>query len=98
MRSGKWLGQGPGRRLVVHQDTSKSTNLYVDTALNPDAVLQWWCSTSRTLDKGWVLRSPSGAGLKDDGAKRVVQPEYKQSWMMWFSVWSAKNKESDCGR
>jgi nitrite reductase (NO-forming)/hydroxylamine reductase len=35
------------------------------------------------------------AGLKDDGAKRVVQPEYNKAGdEVWFSVWSAKNKES----
>jgi nitrite reductase (NO-forming)/hydroxylamine reductase len=33
--------------------------------------------------------------LKDDGAKRVVQPEYNKAGdEVWFSVWSAKNKES----
>ena len=33
--------------------------------------------------------------LKDDGAKRVVQPEYNQAGdEVWFSVWSAKDKES----
>jgi nitrite reductase (NO-forming)/hydroxylamine reductase len=33
--------------------------------------------------------------LKDDGAKRVVQPEYNKAGdEVWFSVWSAKNKQS----
>lgn len=33
--------------------------------------------------------------MKDDGAKRVVQPEYNKAGdEVWFSVWSAKNKES----
>jgi hypothetical protein len=36
-----------------------------------------------------------GQGLKDDGAKRVVQPEYNKAGdEVWFSVWSAKNKQS----
>ncbi|MFP5325407.1 MAG: cytochrome D1 domain-containing protein, partial [Gammaproteobacteria bacterium] len=31
----------------------------------------------------------------DDGAKRVVQPEYNKAGdEVWFAVWSAKNKES----
>ena len=36
------------------------------------------------------------AGLADDGgAKRVTQPEYNKAGdEVWFSVWSAKNKES----
>lgn len=48
------------------------------------------------LDKGFtVLPIAEWAGLKDDGAKRVVQPEYNKAGdEVWFSVWSAKNKES----
>jgi nitrite reductase (NO-forming)/hydroxylamine reductase len=48
------------------------------------------------LDKGYtVLPIAEWAGLKDDGAKRVVQPEYNKAGdEVWFSVWSAKNKQS----
>ena len=35
------------------------------------------------------------AGIKDDGAKRIVQPEYNKAGdEVWFSVWSAKDKTS----
>ena len=48
------------------------------------------------LEKGYtVLPIAEWAGLKDDGAKRVVQPEYNKAGdEVWFAVWSAKNKES----
>ena len=48
------------------------------------------------LDKPYqVLPIAEWAGLKDDGAKRVVQPEYNKAGdEVWFSVWSAKDKES----
>ena len=56
----------------------------------------WRCSTSRTSTRvSKVLPIAQWAGLKDDGAKRVVQPEYNKAGdEVWFSVWSAKNKES----
>ena len=48
------------------------------------------------LDKGYeVLPIGEWAGIKDDGAKRIVQPEYnKDGDEVWFSVWSAKDKIS----
>jgi nitrite reductase (NO-forming)/hydroxylamine reductase len=48
------------------------------------------------LDKGFVvLPIAEWAGIKDDGAKRVVQPEYNLAGdEVWFSVWSAKDKQS----
>jgi nitrite reductase (NO-forming)/hydroxylamine reductase len=50
----------------------------------------------KNLDKGYVtLPIAEWAGLKDDGAKRVVQPEFNKAGdEVWFAVWSAKNKES----
>ena len=50
----------------------------------------------RNLDKGFtVLPIAEWAGLTDDGAKRVVQPEYNKAGdEVWFSVWSAKDKQS----
>lgn len=76
----------------------KSTNLYVDTALNPDPKVSQSVAVYdiRNLDKGYqVLPIAEWAGIKDDGAKRVVQPEFNKSGdEVWFSVWSAKNKES----
>ena len=37
---------------------------------------------------------PGGRG-RDDGAKRVVQPEFNKAGdEVWFAVWSAKDKQS----
>ncbi len=89
-------GQGGGSLFI--KTHPKSTNLYVDTALNPDPKVSQSVAVYdiRNLDKGYqVLPIAEWAGLKDDGAKRVVQPEYNKAGdEVWFSVWSAKNKES----
>jgi nitrite reductase (NO-forming)/hydroxylamine reductase len=47
------------------------------------------------FEKGYVtLPIAEWAGL-GEGAKRIVQPEYNKAGdEVWFSVWSAKDKES----
>ncbi len=89
-------GQGGGSLFI--KTHPKSTNLYVDTTLNPDPKISQSVAVFdiKNLDKGFtVLPIAEWAGLKDDGAKRVVQPEYNVAGdEVWFSVWSAKNKES----
>ncbi|KON80814.2 nitrite reductase [Azoarcus sp. PA01] len=76
----------------------KSKHLYVDNPLHPDAkVSQTVAVYDLTNLQGGlkVLPIAEWAELKDDGAKRVVQPEYnKDGNEVWFSVWSAKDKES----
>ena len=76
----------------------KSTNLYVDNALHPDPKVSQSVAVYdvKNLDKGYqVLPIAEWAGLGDDGAKRVVQPEYNKAGdEVWFSVWSAKDKAS----
>jgi nitrite reductase (NO-forming)/hydroxylamine reductase len=76
----------------------KSTNLWVDTPLNPEAANSQSIAVFdiKNLDKGYeVLPIGEWAGIKDDGAKRIVQPEYnKDGDEVWFSVWSAKDKIS----
>ncbi|HOW47801.1 MAG TPA: cytochrome D1 domain-containing protein [Rubrivivax sp.] len=76
----------------------KSGHLYTDTTLNPDPKLSQSVAVFdiKNLDKGFtVLPIAEWAGIKDDGAKRVVQPEYNKAGdEVWFSVWSAKDKES----
>ncbi|WP_332674615.1 cytochrome D1 domain-containing protein [Aromatoleum sp.] len=76
----------------------KSKHLYVDNPLHPDAKVS---QTVAVYDLGnlqagsKVLPIAEWAGLKDDGAKRVVQPEYnKDGNEVWFAVWSGKDKES----
>ncbi|NUP85848.1 MAG: c-type cytochrome [Burkholderiaceae bacterium] len=89
-------GQGGGSLFL--KTHPKSRNLWVDTPLNPDAKVSQSIAVFdiKNLDKGYqVLPIAEWAGLKDDGAKRVVQPEYNKAGdEVWFSVWSAKNKES----
>ncbi len=76
----------------------KSKHLYVDNPLHPDAKVSQTVAVYdlTNLQAGSkVLPIAEWADLKDDGAKRVVQPEYnKDGNEVWFSVWSAKDKES----
>jgi nitrite reductase (NO-forming) / hydroxylamine reductase len=89
-------GQGGGSLFI--KTHPKSKNLYVDTTLNPDPKISQSVAVFdiKNLDKGYtVLPIAEWAGIKDDGAKRVVQPEFNLAGdEVWFSVWSAKNKES----
>jgi nitrite reductase (NO-forming)/hydroxylamine reductase len=89
-------GQGGGSLFI--KSHPKSKNLWVDTPLNPDPKVSQSIAVYdiNKLDKGaTVLPIAEWADLKDDGAKRVVQPEYNKAGdEVWFSVWSAKNKES----
>ena len=89
-------GQGGGSLFI--KSHPKSGHLYVDTPLNPDAAVSQSIAVYdiKNLGKGYsVLPIAEWAGLTDDGAKRVVQPEYNAAGdEVWFSVWSAKNKQS----
>jgi nitrite reductase (NO-forming)/hydroxylamine reductase len=89
-------GQGGGSLFL--KSHPKSTNLYVDTPLNPDPTISQSVAVFdiRNLAKGFtVLPIAEWAGLTDDGAKRVVQPEYNKAGdEVWFAVWSAKDKQS----
>ncbi len=89
-------GQGGGSLFI--KTHPKSKNLWVDTPLNPDAKNSQSIAVFdiNNLDKGYeVLPIGEWAGIKDDGAKRIVQPEYnKDGDEVWFSVWSAKDKIS----
>lgn len=88
--------QGGGSLFI--KSHPKSTNLYVDTTLNPDPKLSQSVAVFNTKNLGAgykVLPIAEWADIKDDGAKRVVQPEYNKAGNeVWFSVWSATNKES----
>ncbi len=89
-------GQGGGSLFI--KTHPKSTNLWVDTALNPDPKISQSVAVYdiKDLSKAPQIIDIAGcANIKDDGAKRVVQPEYNQKGdEVWFSVWSAKNKQS----
>ncbi len=92
----KLTGQGGGNLFL--KTHPKSRHLYVDTPLNPDAKISQSVAVFdiKNLDKGYiVLPIAEWAGLSDDGAKRVVQPEYNKAGdEVWFAVWSAKDKQS----
>jgi nitrite reductase (NO-forming)/hydroxylamine reductase len=89
-------GQGGGALFI--KSHPKSKHLYSDTPLNPDPKISQSVAVYdiNNLEKGFVvLPIAEWAGIKDDGAKRVVQPEFNKAGdEVWFSVWSAKNKES----
>ncbi len=89
-------GQGGGNLFI--KTHPKSRHLYIDTPLNPDPKVSQSVAVYDigALDKGFtVLPIAEWAGIADDGAKRIVQPEFNQAGdEVWFSVWSAKNKQS----
>nr|WP_305800548.1 nitrite reductase [Shinella sp. XGS7] len=90
--------KGPGGGALFIKSHPKSRHLYSDTPLNPDSAASQSVAVFDigNLEKGYtVLPIAEWAGLKDDGAKRVVQPEFNKAGdEVWFAVWSAKNKES----
>ena len=93
----KLTGQGGGALFI--KSHPKSKHLYSDTPLNPDPKISQSVAVYdiNNLDKGFtVLPIAEWAGLnKDGGAQRVVQPEFnKDGDEVWFSVWSAKDKQS----
>ena len=89
-------GQGGGALFI--KSHPKSNHLYSDTPLNPDPKISQSVAVYdiNNLAKGFtVLPIAEWADIKDDGAKRVVQPEFNKAGdEVWFSVWSAKNKIS----
>ncbi|GAA3998623.1 nitrite reductase [Comamonas faecalis] len=89
-------GQGGGSLFI--KTHPKSNNLWVDTTLNPDPKLSQSVAVFdiRDLTKApQIIDIAACANIKDDGAKRVVQPEYNKAGdEVWFSVWSAKDKQS----
>ncbi|MCL4135319.1 UNVERIFIED_CONTAM: hypothetical protein GTU68_005155 [Idotea baltica] len=88
-------GQGGGSLFV--KTHPKSTNLWVDTPLNPDPKLSQSIAVFNTqdLDSGFKVLPIAEWAELGDGPKRVVQPEYSADGTeVWFSVWSGKEDES----
>ena len=88
-------GQGGGSLFV--KTHPKSSNLWVDAPLNPDPAISQSIAVFDTnnLDAGYQVLPIGEWAELGDGAKRVVQPEYNMDGTeVWFSVWSAKDKES----
>ena len=88
-------GQGGGSLFI--KTHPNSTNLYVDTALNPDTAISQSVAVFdlNNLDAPYkVLPIAEWADL-GDGPKRVVQPEYNKAGdEVWFSVWNGKDQRS----
>jgi len=88
-------GQGGGSLFV--KTHPKSSNLWVDAPLNPDPTISQSIAVYDTnnLDAGYEVLPIGEWAELGEGAKRVVQPEYNMDGTeVWFSVWSAKDKES----
>ncbi|MBQ74776.1 MAG: nitrite reductase [Gammaproteobacteria bacterium] len=89
-------GMGGGSLFV--KTHPKSSNLWVDVTLNPDKKVSQSVAVFdiNNMDKGYEsLPIAQWAGVADQGAARVVQPEYnKQGNEVWFSVWNAVDKTS----
>ena len=90
--------KGPGGGALFIKSHPKSNHLYSDAPLNPDPKISQSVVVYdiKNLDKGYVtLPIAEWADINDDGAKRVVQPEFNKAGdEVWFSVWSAKDKVS----
>jgi nitrite reductase (NO-forming)/hydroxylamine reductase len=89
-------GQGGGSS--VHQDASEidqSVGRYTAQSGRQDQPVRRSLDI-KNLEKGYeILPIGEWADLGDDGAKRIVQPEYNVAGdEVWFSVWSAKDKNS----
>jgi nitrite reductase (NO-forming)/hydroxylamine reductase len=88
-------GQGGGSLFI--KTHPKSTNLWVDTPLNPEAELASSVAVFdiNNLAGGYdVLPIGEWSGITE-GVRRVVQGEYnKEGTEIWFSVWNGKEEES----
>lgn len=88
-------GQGGGSLFI--KTHPKSTNLWVDTPLNPDAKISQSVAVFdiNNLDKGFEVLPIGDWAELGDGPKRVVQPEYNTAGdEVWFSVWNGKEQTS----
>ncbi len=88
-------GQGGGSLFV--KSHPKSSNLWVDTTLNPDAAISQSIAVYdiNNLDAGFTVLPIAEWAELGEGPKRVVQPEYNKAGdEVWFSVWSGQDQES----
>jgi nitrite reductase (NO-forming)/hydroxylamine reductase len=88
-------GQGGGNLFI--KTHPKSTNLYVDTPLNPDSKIARSIAVfdiKNLSAKPKILPIADWAGIPE-GQGRIVQPEYNKAGdEVWFAVWSAMNQTS----
>lgn len=88
-------GQGGGSLFV--KSHPNSTNLWVDTPLNPDPGISQSIAVFdvNDLDAGFEVLPIAEWAELGEGPKRVVHPEYNMAGdEVWFSVWSGQDQES----
>jgi nitrite reductase (NO-forming)/hydroxylamine reductase len=88
-------GQGGGSLFI--KTHPKSTNLWIDTTLNPDVKISQSIAVFdiNNLDKGFEVLPIGEMADLGEGPKRVVQPEYNTAGdEVWFSVWNGKEQKS----
>jgi len=88
---------GAGGGSLFIKTHPKSSNLWVDTTLNPDESNSQSIAVFdlKNLDKGFVKLPIAEWAKLGEGPKRVVQPEYNKAGdEVWFSVWSGAKQES----
>lgn len=88
-------GQGGGSLFI--KTHPKSTNLWVDTPLNPDTGMSQSLAVFdiNNFKKGYEVINIAAMANLGDGPKRVVQPEYNYAGdELWVSVWNGKNQKS----
>ncbi len=88
-------GQGGGSLFV--KSNPASTNLWVDSPLNPDPAISQSVAVFdiNNLEAGYTVLPIAEWAELGEGPKRVVQPEYNADGSeVWFSVWSGKEQES----
>lgn len=88
-------GQGGGSLFI--KTHPQSSNLYVDTALNPDTKISQSVAVFdiNNLDAGFTVLPIAEWADLGDGPKRVVQPEFNKAGdEVWFSVWNGKDEKS----
>ncbi len=88
-------GQGGGSLFL--KTHPKSTNLWVDTPLNPDPSVSQSVAVFDIgdLEKGFDQIPIAEWAEIGEGPLRVVQPEYNFAGdEVWFSVWNGKEQES----
>lgn len=88
-------GHGTGSLFI--KSHPKSTNLWVDAPLNPDAKTYQSIGVLdiNNLEKGVTVLPIADWADLGEGSKRVVQPEYNKAGdEVWFAVWNAADKNS----
>ncbi|MFB9869608.1 cytochrome D1 domain-containing protein [Vreelandella sulfidaeris] len=88
-------GQGGGSLFI--KTHPESSNLYVDTALNPEEAISQSVAVYdlNNMDAGYEVLPIAEWADVGEGPKRVVQPEYNNAGdEVWFSVWNTMDQTS----